>query len=277
MNKFQVALLSTLLVANFNFLNAYAYELVGDEDEAGNSATLVTPMANSIKLAILAKDANALAKFMSYPIDLKVKDQEVHFDSKEDFINAKISFNDLFSEKQQKELEESAKDTSCCEFVGWRGAMLANGIIWFDDAGITGMNNDPGVKLKPIQFCKEDEYNAEIQLYGNYYFSIVSGKQTEATLTNDDDEMSIKVSGEKDAIPELKIAGKKTKLTKAKDSTQRLAIYNSGNLQIALLPEGDIDQSTGSDGNMYGEKIVMFTKDSITNECKRSVFRKSSY
>src|SRR5574344_153071 len=88
MNKFQVALLSTLLVANFNFLNAYAYELVGDEDEAGNSATLVTPMANSIKLAILAKDANALAKFMSYPIDLKVKDQEVHFDSKEDFINA---------------------------------------------------------------------------------------------------------------------------------------------------------------------------------------------
>lgn len=248
------------------FMLAWAPNSYAEDD---NSVEKYVPMAIKINEAIKAKDMKALAKLMQFPIEFQVRDQLVNFNSLEELESFYFSYDDVFSAETQSKLIEDINTKPCCSIWGYRGAYIANGIIFFTEDGIYQIaryaNNIP---LRVENFCEQQSYNVERWFFAYEGLSPLDANRDWDIFTNERGTILDVRYGSGDSIT---LEGKKLDLDRIKYTSSLYPEYKSGNKIITFVGEGDSDQDTGSSGIKHVNKIVVFVKSTDNNSCSRYV------
>ena len=95
---------------------------------------------NSVKKSFVGNDAKWLSENIAYPINVKIGKKNTLIKNKQQFIS---NFGKI---AHQKFVDDIKNSSSCDIFSNWRGAMIANGLIWANeidsgDIKITAINN----------------------------------------------------------------------------------------------------------------------------------------
>lgn len=271
MKKLCAILMSSLMLAGVSCIYAADEAVVADSNIQSEKDTInqYTPMATKINEAIKAKDMKALAKFMQFPIEFQIRDQIIKFNRLAELEAFDFSYDDVFSADTHSSLIESINKNPCCNLVGYRGANIASGKIWFTDDGIYSINNDNDVApIKIDHFCAENLYNYERQYFGDLGFSPMKAFSEEDQLVFSNGQgATIQTNPEGKLV--IALDGKELDFKRIRYTSDRYPEFKTKDQAITIVGEGDPDESTGSNGIRNIEKIVIFVKNTNDKSCTR--------
>lgn len=254
MNKWNTAILSTMLIVNFAFTPAYAsiegFAFEDDEQEQSDDMKEyikdISPMYNKLKKAILAEDANTIGKLIEYPMEFYVQNRLMHFESFSDFKKANISFDDLFSADTKKLLISEVKNQPCCSPVAENGAAI-NEFIFFEPNGIYAIHNKNKDNSATTEFFKENhmqgcnEYNAEINYFSQ--IGLINLFSDPAVMSENQifefDNYKVVYKAGSTVPTQLFKNGQNIKLNRVTYSTNQVPIFKTEIGTIAFILEGN--------------------------------------